>query len=214
MIKKRMKIINQSHEILPPFPEQATRAIEVAARTCYKSERLIDHDEESDVELCNKLIIRDHTAMLEFADITVRFITDRGVTHELVRHRVCSFAQESTRYVRYDGSMEFVRPVWFKECQVEGAVNPSTIWFDACLASENAYHSMIECGSTPQEARQVLNNSVKTEICMKANVREWRHIFKLRTSKAAHPQMRALMMPLLEELKSRLPVLFSDIIPK
>ena len=209
-----MKIIDQSHEFLPPFPEDATIAIEVAARTCYKSERLINADEHSDEILCEKLVRNDHTAMLEFADITVRFVTDRGVTHELVRHRVCSFAQESTRYVAYKGDMEFIRPVWFKECQIDGAVNKSTIWLDACEQSERAYHAMMDCGASPQEARQVLNNSVKTEICMKANIREWRHIFKLRTSKAAHPQMRALMISLLDELKERLPVLFSDIDPK
>jgi thymidylate synthase (FAD) len=155
------------------------------------------------------LIDQGHHAMLEFGDIIVRFITNRGVTHELVRHRLCSFAQESTRYVRYDGRMEFIRPVWFDDLS-EFDRNIET-WKSAMLSAENHYRYLLEGGWRPEQAREVLPNSLKTEIVVKANIREWRHIFQLRTSRKAHPQMRALMIPLLTELREKIPVVFDDI---
>lgn len=165
---------------------------------------------------------RGHHAMIEFGDIIVRFVTNRGVTHEIVRHRLSSFAQESTRYVRYDGEMEFIRPVWcgdevvgvFNEPydfdRVEDSVDNAFLNF--LWDSEKAYkHLLVDNGWQAQQAREVLPNALKTEIVWKANIREWRHIFSLRCSKAAHPQMRALMIPLMNELKRTLPVVFDDI---
>lgn len=197
-----MKIIAQSHyiEFITPFPLET---IERIARTCYKSEGKIC--EGSATKLVSNLIKRGHEAMIEHAYATVRFITDRGVSHELVRHRLASFAQESTRYVKYDGDMEFILPVW------HGCDMKSGRWQTACGTSEEDYKTMLEYGATPQEARQVLNNSLKTEIVVTADFREWRKIFQLRTDKAAHPQMRALMIPLLRELQQKVPVVFDDI---
>jgi len=219
-----MKIIEQGHEILQCHPEVGM-LIELAGRTCYKSEDKITP--QSARPFIKMLINRGHEAMIEFGDITVKFITNRGVTHELVRHRLCSFAQESTRYVNYGGSdIEFIRPVWcdpkvlqtgiyrvpFSGDIVKGdkATN-AFLW--SLIQSENDYNVLLANGWRPEQAREVLPNALKTEIVVKANVREWRHIFKLRCSPKAHPQMVALMRPLLAEMKRMLPILFDDIYP-
>ncbi|MCK5604903.1 FAD-dependent thymidylate synthase [Candidatus Pacearchaeota archaeon] len=199
-----MKIIDQSHEILylSSFP---LSQIEKAARTCYKSENKITTHSAS--VLVKRLIESGHEAMIEFGDITVRFTTNRGVTHELVRHRICNFAQESTRYVKYDGGMEVIRPVWWENSTLE----QRTIWHVSMERAELAYQNLLNSGWKAQQAREVLPNSLKTEIVVKANIREWRHIFKLRCAKTAHPQMYELMRPLLTELQEKIPVVFDDI---
>jgi len=200
-----MKVIEQSHEILY-HDENMLQNMELAARTCYKSEERITED--SAEKLVSSLLNRGHDAMIEFGHIAVKFITDRGVAHEIVRHRLCSFAQESTRYVNYNNKgFEFIKPVWWDEWSpIE-----RTIWKEQMCWVGDRYNSLIELGSKPQQARSILPNSLKAEIVVKANVREWRHIFKLRCNKAAHPQMVGLMTPLLEELKEKFPVLFGDL---
>jgi len=199
-----MKLIQQSYEILD-LPINALQMIEKAGRTCYKSEDKIT--DESAASFVKGLIKRNHHAMIEFGDITVRFITNRGVTHELVRHRLCSFAQESTRYVRYNGDMEFIIPEWF----AEESNYSEAIFMGACYEAENSYKKLLDAGWSPQQAREVLPNSLKTELVVKGNIREWRHIFTLRCANTAHPQMYALMRPLLKELQTKLPILFDDI---
>ena len=207
-----MKIIDQSHEVLTSGAEIAgiTKMIEAAGRTCYKSEDRITNGSAD--KFCRKLIKRGHDAMIEHGNITVRFITDRGVTHELVRHRLASFAQESTRYVKYGSDMEFVRPVfpWGRDL-VLNQDDKMKLWIESMKRAADYYLRLIEYGCSPQEARSVLPNSLKTEIVVTTNIREWRHILKLRTSAAAHPQIRELMLPLLTELQLLLPILFGDI---
>jgi len=149
----------------------------------------------------------------------VRFICDRGVTHELVRHRLCAFSQESTRYCNYKGGVTFVIPPWveylspgqYESGDYSGLIGAEYSWADAMYSSECWYLDLLDCGWSPQQARSVLPNSLKTEIVVTANFREWRHIFKLRCSKAAHPQMREIMIPLLEEMKRLRSVFFNDI---
>ena len=136
---------------------------------------------------------------------TVRFITNRGVTHELVRHRPCSFAQESTRYVQYSGDMEFIKPVWYETNDDA----PNKIFRYGCETAKVTYIGLLLNGWKPQQAREVLPNALKTEIVVKATIQEWNHIFSLRCSKAAHPQMRALMLPLQAEFQTKEPELFS-----
>ena len=161
------------------------------------------------------LIGRGHHAMIEFGSIIVRFVTNRGVTHELVRHRLCSFAQESTRYVNYGGDdIQFIRPVWFNEKEDQNGAyeDSSSFMFErACEEAEANYKILLHEGWRPEQAREVLPNALKTEIVVQANVREWRHILKLRSAATAHPQMQALMKPLLEEMKEIIPVVFDDI---
>jgi thymidylate synthase (FAD) len=217
-----MKIIEQTHEILS-LPDQGLQLLEKAGRTCYKSEDKITPDSaERFVEM---LVRKGHHAMIEFGDIMVKLVTNRGVTHELVRHRHCSFAQESTRYVKYDGQMEFIKPVWCsnhllgtwpKQSDVPPDATPDIpgekLWMAAMERAEQDYKILLRAGWKAQQAREILPNSLKTEIVMKANIREWRHIFSLRCAKASHPQMVDLMRPLLKEVQKKIPVVFDDLI--
>ncbi len=189
--------------------------LEMCGRVCYKSESKIC-DGSADKFIAN-IISRGHEAVLEHVNVTAKFITDRGVSHEIVRHRMASYCQESTRYVNYgnaDNELTFIKPCFFDDTldsdnfYVDPRFNE---WIEAMHNTENAYLCMIENGATPQEARSVLPNSTKTELVMTANIREWRHFFKLRTAKAAHPQMREVAIKLLIEFQEKLPALFNDI---
>lgn len=210
-----MKVIEPSFEILTPISEggiKELQMIERIGRVCYKSEDKISPDGVSAKKFVKMLIDRGHEAMIEHSQLSVLFVCDRGVSHELVRHRLCSFAQESTRYCNYsredknpDGII-FIKPFWMEE-----GSNEYREWETACSDSEFWYLQAIKHGQTPQEARAVLVNSVKTEIVVTGNFREFRHLLKLRTAPDAHPQMREIMVPLLEELKNRIPVVFDDL---
>lgn len=198
-----MKIINASYKIETPIDgKQILKRIEKAGRTCYKSEDRITA--ESAENFVRMLIERGHESVLEHESITVRFICDRGVSHEIVRHRLASYSQESQRYVRYNGDIEFINPHMPNAKAYEA-------WQELCERAEETYKELLSYGVQPQQARSVLPNSVKTELVMTANLREWRHFLKLRTAKAAHPQMRELTVPLLKELQERIPVVFDDI---
>lgn len=199
------------------------RAIERAARTCYKSESEMTN--ESAAKMVEKLVENGHEAMLEHAVIAVKFFLDRGLSHELVRHREASYAQESTRYCNYskgkfDSQCTFISPYDEVEAQqaakdVDNTAEIMKEWTKACHDSEEHYLRMLELGATPELARSVLNNSLKTEIVVTANAREWRHIFKMRavnTYGKPHPQMKALMHPLLERFAEAMPELFGDIL--
>lgn len=207
-----MKIIKAGYEILTPITGDELKLIEIAGRTCYKSEKMITDD--SAKEFVARMIKNHHEAMLEHSSLTIKFICDRGVSHELVRHRLASFGQESTRYCNYasekhGGEITFIKPFFFEE-----GTRKYYDWEWAMQKAEDAYLSLIENGATPQEARSVLPNSVKTEVVMTANYREWRHFFNLRAARAtgpAHPQMEEITVPLLRELTGLIPVVFDDI---
>ncbi len=185
--------------------------IERAGRTCYKSEgKMGDGTAEKFIAA---IIKRGHESVLEHEKITVRFICDRGVTHEMVRHRIASFSQESTRYCNYSqdrfgSELTFIKPCFWKEGEDDEKIK---LWSDTMAFIEEKYNKMIELGVKPEEARSILPNSLKTEIVVTMNIREWRHYFKLRTAPAAHPQIREVSCKLLEEFKEKLPVLFGDI---
>ena len=205
-----MKIINACYRIETPIDgAEMLKRIEKAGRTCYKSEDRITA--ESAEAFIRKLIERGHESVLEHASITVRFVCDRGVSHEIVRHRLASYSQESTRYCNYSGDrfgreLTFIKPCFWEEWRLAYKQ-----WSLAVSFAEKEYFALLDCGCTPQQARSVLPNSIKTEVVMTANLREWRHFLKLRTAKAAHPQMRELTVPLLHELQERIPVVFDDI---
>jgi thymidylate synthase (FAD) len=186
--------------------------IEKAGRTCYKSEKL--QTLESKRAFSRMLLDSGHESVIEHANATVKFITNRGVTHELVRHRLASYSQESTRYVNYKKKgLTFIKPVWlsFDTDESNNYKLETWYWLQAMEKAEYYYLHLLELGWTPEQAREVLPNSLKTEIVMTANLREWRHIFKLRTSKRAHPQMRKLMLSCLSEFKQEIPIIFDDI---
>lgn len=187
--------------------------IEQVARTCYKSEGKIQ--EGSAAKLVAGLIKSGHEAMLEHASVTVKFVVDRGISHELVRHRLASFAQESTRYCNYSkddfgSEITFIIPEYL-EYKSEGW----NIWKESMKQAEDAYFKMLDFGLSPQQARAVLPNSLKTEVVMTANLREWRHFFKLRalgTTGKPHPQMLEVVVPLLDDMKNLIPVVFDDLV--
>lgn len=157
------------------------------------------------------LISRSHEAMIEHASITVKFIVDRGVSHELVRHRIASFAQESTRFCNYSKDKFGNEITIIEPCFNTWDQLLYDTWKESCEWAERYYFNLLNKGASPQEARSVLPNSLKTEVVMTANLREWRHFFKLRTAQATHPQMREVTIPLLNELKEKLPEIFEDI---
>jgi len=187
--------------------------IEKAGRTCYKSEEKITTD--SAKAFVKKIISSGHETVIEHEKVTVRVICDRGVTHEIVRHRIASYSQESTRYCNYSkdkfGSEITVIEPCFWNSGGEPDNSKRAIWEESMRSAEKAYFKLIELGASPQEARSVLPNSLKTEIVMTMNLREWRHFFKLRTAETAHPQMREIARPLLDEFKKQIPVIFDDI---
>lgn len=190
-------------------PKAIMEKIERAGRTCYKSEgRIGDGTAEKFIA---SIIKRGHEAVLEHASISVRIICDRGVSHEIVRHRLAAYCQESTRYCNYaDG--KFGRELTFiKPCYWEDGSEMYDVWENAMQAVEQVYQFMVARKVKPEEARSILPNSLKTELVMTANIREWRHFFKLRTSPAAHPQMREIAGMMLEGFKKELPVLFGDV---
>lgn len=205
-----VKIINPNFEILSPVDGQAIlQHIERCGRVCYKSEDKIT--ETSAQTFVGNIIKRGHEAVLEHDSITVKFVVDRGVSHEIVRHRLAAYCQESTRYCNYskDGfgrQVTFIQPNF-----LDRGTRGWELWVLACEQAEKAYFDLLNWGCSPQEARAVLPNSLKTEVVMTANLREWRHFFKLRTALAAHPQMREVTVPLLRRMQELIPVVFDDI---
>ena len=242
-----MKVINAGVTVLSPDLDNPNAAkelykkLELAGRTCYKSEDKIT--DESAAAFVADCIRRGHEAMIEHASMTVKFVVDRGVSHELVRHRIASFAQESTRYCNYSkdkfgNEITVIEPVFFKDIapdrkkyllhQFQYTGNDPLLpnlteherayagWVYGCTTSETAYFGMLDDGCSPQEARSVLPNSLKTEVIMTANMREWRHFFKLRAAGVTgkpHPQMLEVAIPLLNQCKTVFPELFGDIQP-
>ena len=196
--------------------------IERIGRVCYKSEDKITEDGESAKKFVKMLINAHHEAMIEHSTLSVMFTVDRGVSHEMVRHRIASFAQESTRYVNYSKDkfgneinvidlrpgIELDRKMSGMSAEVIDAVLKE--WEQAMIDAEKHYMRLIELGATAQIARSVLPNSTKTNITITANYREWRNYFRLRTAGDAHPQIREVSVPLLMELKERIPVIFDD----
>jgi len=205
-----MKVIKPSVEIIDELNgSEILKKIELCGRVCYKSEHKMN--DTSSYKFIQNIINRGHESVLEHFSFTVKFICDRGVSHEIVRHRIASYSQESTRYCNYskgdfNGEITVIEP-----CFLVPGTEGYNLWYNACSSAEDSYFMMLNWGCSPQEARAVLPNSLKTELVMTANIREWRHFLKLRTSPAAHPQMREVANLLLKELKQKIPVLFDDI---
>lgn len=207
----KISFISQGYEILGCFDgtDGAEDFIASAARTCYRSE---PKDPDANDRLVHLLVLTGHHAMIEHSFLSVRFTTDRAIATELVRHRHFSFAQESTRYVNSSRrGFEFIVPPSFEGQGLMGGHK-----FDcvkrACASSAEMYEELIECGEAPETARSVLPLCTATRIVCSGNFREWMHMLKLRTAPNAHPQMRALMVPLLEELSARFPNVFGGVI--
>lgn len=189
-----MVVLEPSVEILNKNLDGVAMAqlIEEAGRTCYKSEDKITEDSYD--KFIRGIIKRGHESVIEHSSITVRITTDRGVTHEIVRHRIASYSQESTRYCNYGtdkfgGGIAVIRP-----STIPSGTPAYDVWLDAMHSAEDKYMALLANGCTPQQARAVLPNSLKTEIVMTTNIREWRHFFALRCAPAAHPDMREVAL--------------------
>ncbi|MHA1733816.1 MAG: FAD-dependent thymidylate synthase [Promethearchaeota archaeon] len=214
-----VRVVEPSFEVLYPRPldgNQILELVEIAGRTCYKSEGRIS--EGSAAKFVKMIVGRGHESVIEHATVTVKIVTSRGVTHELVRHRLAAYSQESTRYIAYDSEaqereVKVVRPYWWDE----GGTDPEKLrgarwaWAEQVVSAERGYKRMRRLGFPPQAARGLLPIDVKTEIVATYNLREWRHVFKLRTSPAAHPDIRKVMGAILEHFKEKIPVVFDDL---
>ena len=211
-----MKIIEPYIEVLDNLDGQSIlKKIERIGRVCYKSENSIKDD--SAERFVKSIIARGHESVLEHVSISVRVICDRGVSHEIVRHRIASYSQESTRYSNYSNDkfgneLTFIKPCYWGTENTDGSINGKLlIWEDTMQGIEYNYIALLESGATPEQARSILPNSIKTEIVMTMNLREWRHFFKLRCDKAAHPQTREIANMILEEFRKEIPVVFDDL---
>jgi len=239
--EERMKVIKPSFIFEDEVDgEKILKNLERYGRICYKSEDKITSD--SAKRFVKNIIKRGHLSIIEHEKVTVRIICDRGISHEIVRHRVASYSQESTRYCnyvkgKYGGEITTIEPFFFPKDAPQKSVeypsqwwndddidvqpfitkkrwlylNEFDVWFMAGLFTEWAYSILInKFGRTPEEARSVLPNSLKTEIIVTYNLREWRHFFEMRCSRGAHPQIREIVIPLLQEFQKRIPVIFDD----
>lgn len=206
-----MRITKANFEILDAcYSDTIMKNIERFGRVCYKSEEGIT--ETSAKGFIERIIKSGHESVIEHEKISVKIICDRGVSHEIVRHRIASYSQESTRYCNYSKAkfgreLTFIKPCFWREDSPEYHV-----WLQIMQAVENSYNALVDAGAKPEEARSILPNSLKTEIVVTMNLREWRHFFKLRTSTRAHPQMREISLPMLNEFKRILPAVFEDIV--
>ena len=205
-----MNIIEPGFEVLDDLDgRRMLRKIEAAGRICYKSEENIT---DGSAEIFVRSILKNgHESVIEHEKISVRVVCDRGVSHEIVRHRIASYSQESTRYCNYSKEkfgkeLTFIKPVFWEEDS-----KAYQLWKNLMKKTEASYNELIEMGAAPQEARSILPNSLKTEIVITMNLREWRHFFRLRTSKKAHPQMRQISRMILEYFKENIPAVFDDI---
>jgi thymidylate synthase (FAD) len=227
-----MRIIKPGFEVLTKINgREILKTLELAGRTCYKSEDRITDD--SALGFVKMVVGNGHEAMIEHYSVSVRIICDRGVSHEIIRHRLASYAQESTRYCNYskdkfDNELTFILPCWFENdvigqypihwdglygvCDHAPTMNQAeSWWFWSMALAERDYFKLTDIGWTAQQARSVLPNSLKTEIVVTMNIREWRHFFKMRTAPDAHPQMREIAIPLLKCFQAEIPVLFDDL---
>lgn len=204
-----MKIVKPSATVASKFDTDCLSLLESFGRVCYQSYDAINANSAED--FIRKIIARGHESVLEHFSFTVEFTCDRGISHEIVRHRLAAYSQESTRYCNYSNGkfnkeITVVKPYFLSK-------KPALYnnWLISCQTAEREYFNMLVASATAQEARSVLPTCLKTNLVMTANIREWRHFFRLRTDKAAHPDMRVIAVPLLAECKKRVPVLFEDI---
>jgi thymidylate synthase (FAD) len=196
----KMKLIQQSWKYEQPWPDNTYELIERAGRTCYQS-----HGKNPE-EFCRMIFRNGHHSVLEHVSCSLRIKTSRAVSHELVRHRLCSFSQESQRYVRYN-DIEFIIPEWFDLNNYKEVSSEFTFF---CDHIEQLYKTMLKNGLKSQEAREILPNCTVTELVMTANLREWIHICSIRTAKGVYPQTKTLFEEIKYDFRSKLPIFFGE----
>lgn len=215
-----MNIMQPSVTVLNFDPIRMFKTIERAARLCYKSEG--NMGDTPNLPFIRKKIDAGHMSVTEHEKISVIVVCDRGVSHEIVRHRLAAYSQESTRYCNYfqekhGRQINVIEPFFFLPETGKDAEESRQLmhrynkWMHSCIIAEADYMDLIDAGAIPQEARSVLPNSLKTEIMITYNMREWRHFFSLRAEKPAHPQMKQIAIPLLKWFQTVMPMFFGDI---
>ena len=216
-----MELLRASYEIETPLNGiEILKHIEKCGRTCYKSEDKITYGSTS--KFCKMLIDKGHTSVIEHFSVSVRIVANRATINELIRHRLASYSQESTRYCNYKGGVKYIIPIWCAERIMPGIYDEplpkgllcsvaESRWLLNAWACEQDYLNLLKEGWPAQQARDVLPQSLKTEIVMTCNLREWRWVFRKRWDQTAHPSMREIMVPLLEDFKKQIPVLFEDV---
>lgn len=225
-----MKVIKPYVELFDPINgEEILRKIEHCGRTCYKSEEQISKD--SAKRFINGLLKSKHLSVIEHVSLTVKIICSRSISHEIVRHRLASYSQESTRYCdfskeKFGKQITVILPKGFDE-DLLGEHNHNHIrltdstherlknteqlyWFYGCADTEIAYLRMLSNGAKPEIAREILPHCLKTEIVMTCNLREWKHIFQMRCQKAAHPHIQETMKDVLHRFYEEIPIIFDD----
>ena len=205
-----MKIVQQSVRLVDTLDgDKILEKLEKCGRKCYKSE---DNISDGTKEKFLKAIIKmGHESVLEHESITVDITTNRAISHQLVRHRLASYSQESQRYCNYgndkfNNEITFVYPHGFRRFTPE-----HSLWMGSCLHASDTYFKLLKLGVLPETARGVLPNDTKTEIMMTMNIRTWRHFLKIRTAPDAQPQIQELARLILNEFKQHVPILFDDI---
>ena len=210
-----MQIIPPSFEFLSEVDGVGLlKNIERAKRICYKSENKIT--ETSYLDSARDLVARGHEAMLEHGSVSVIMTCDRGVANEVIRHRIASYAQSSTRYCNFSKDKFCNQITVIKPFYLDENTSAFVEWKDGCEAAERAYMELLSLGRSPEEARSVLPLSLMTELVVTMNLREWRHFFKLRacgTSGKPHPQMLEIAIPMLMAFQEKIPVIFDDLVP-
>lgn len=208
--QKMVKIVSPSFEVITPLDgDYILKHLERCARNCYKSEDKITSD--SAQKMIKKLIDLGHEAMIEHFSITVKMTTDVGAYKDLTRHRHASFAIESTRFCNYSKGKYGNELTFMKPSNIEEGSELYNIWLQAMTDAEKHYLDMATRGATVDQLRMLLPHSTKADVFMTANLREWRHIFKLRCAPATHPSIQHIMKMILNEFRAHIPVLFDDI---
>ena len=194
-----MKIIQPSVEILTPLDgDYILKFLERIGRVCYKSEDKIT--KSSARKFTRNLIKSGHESVIEHFNITVKVVCSRAISHQIVRHRIGAYSQESQRYVNYEDGIEVIMP------NVK-----HSLWESAAVWAGYYYKELIKEGAKPEEARLVLPNATATTLIVTYNLRQWRHFLRQRTSPAADPQIRRIAGMILKEFKKQVPVIFEDI---
>lgn len=196
------------NQFTPDMGLALIRHIEWCSRISHRTEEAVTEDSWKRI-IQNVVIEHGDWSVTEHASVSVDFYVDRGITHELVRHRLFAFTQESTRFVNYQKKMapSFVKPPGI-------GIESTQIWQEAVDGCELAYQRLISGGCAPQIARSVFPNALASRIIVTGNLRNWRHVLIMRTSKETHPQFKQVSIPLLKEFQEKIPLLFDDIIPE
>lgn len=226
LVRESVSLFTLLGELNELTQEQLGKHIELCGRQCYQSSHKIGSD--SYLKFIKNMIQSGHLSMAEHVSVTANITTNRGISHQLVRHRLGSYSQESTRYCNYSSGrfgneLTFITPVWISdkktdllkfqttsETLITSIDDPDLTWYNSVLEAEKFYLTLLDKGYTPEKAREVLPNSLATNLSVTYNLRTWRHILSQRLDQKCHPQMRYLMALIAIKFLTYIPIFFED----